>query len=375
MGERYGKCFNFGNCTRADKKLIVPISDGEEFRCPECKEDLLPDKPPKNGNNRKYIPIAIGIVSSLLLISGIVKYVFFPSPAPQPKPELLTATATKTTTATAAKTTTKTDTGTGMVTSPGTGKSTGTASVSVIGSGTAGGTGTGSSSVTDTGTGTETGTGSAVTAAVLRKMLENGQFDEAYTVKAAFGSTNDPEMSRLFREMNTPVGLSIRFQYRKEGQMNSAPQNIESSQLQNLTLTHKDDYRLHVDIPTGSHPIYLYIFQLDHSGLLQRVFPEPKYSALNNPVQAGILIFPPKEWFYLDELPSSNPDPLPETLLIIASPWDASDVNELFGRIHQATDPAQRMALTQKFKAQLKLRQNRTVPSLFYGDFSFQHSR
>jgi hypothetical protein len=40
MADRTGRCVNFGLCSKADSREIVPITGGEDFSCPECGRPL-----------------------------------------------------------------------------------------------------------------------------------------------------------------------------------------------------------------------------------------------------------------------------------------------------------------------------------------------
>src|SRR5260370_3696951 len=75
MAERTGKCINFGLCSKADSREIIPIAGGGDFSCPECGKPLTeaagaaaPGQGSSNSGGGKKA-IAIGALG-LALIAG-----------------------------------------------------------------------------------------------------------------------------------------------------------------------------------------------------------------------------------------------------------------------------------------------------------------
>lgn len=67
MAVRRGKCTNFGNCTNADSRKIIDVTDGTDFVCPECGRQLNPleeRRAPTSG------PIVLVVVLVLLVVGG-----------------------------------------------------------------------------------------------------------------------------------------------------------------------------------------------------------------------------------------------------------------------------------------------------------------
>lgn len=178
--------------------------------------------------------------------------------------------------------------------------------------------------------------------------------------------------------------MTVKFQYQKKGQKPSELYPIESPQIQGVTLTHEDNYRLEIEVPNMPEPLYLYVFRKDHYGKIYRRFPDPEMYAgmnipvVNNPVQPGTTYpMPPgqNKYVYLDELPSGETKSIPESIYVIASPFDAKDVNAFFGKIHQETDADTRNKLMAEFIQRIKSRETAGLESLFFREFVFYHAR
>jgi ABC-type amino acid transport substrate-binding protein len=69
MATKYGKCTNIGNCDNADKKKVFEILDGQDFRCPECDNDLYSTKSDPAPNPKFPTLLKIGI--PIILLGGI----------------------------------------------------------------------------------------------------------------------------------------------------------------------------------------------------------------------------------------------------------------------------------------------------------------
>lgn len=204
--------------------------------------------------------------------------------------------------------------------------------------------------------------------------LNQGEFAKARDLLRSM--PDDPQGKKVLNEMETPLVVEANFQFQKDGQTPSPIQPVDSQELSNLLLTNRDNYRLHVSVSLDR--VYLYIFQKDQYGEIKRVFPDPIWSrGVDNPVQKAISYQLPseKEWFYVDELPAAQTDAIAESLYFIASPWKAKDIEQLYGKIYEATTPETRKDLIQKFIKQLQLRNDPTFKSLYYKEFSFEHGK
>ncbi|MBF0528110.1 MAG: DUF4384 domain-containing protein [Deltaproteobacteria bacterium] len=189
--------------------------------------------------------------------------------------------------------------------------------------------------------------------------------------------SDDPQSKKLCTEMNTPLSIQAGFQYQKDGGSVSAVKPIEAQELKGLTLTNKDNYRLFVSV--SQDKVFLYIFQKDRYGVINRLFPDPIWSqGVDNPLQKNYEYRIPtgeKEWYYLDELLATQAGPITETIYIIASPWRSVDIEELYGKIHGATTTETRKDLTAKFLKRLQLRNEPTQKSTSYKEFSLEHGK
>jgi len=74
MENRRGKCINFGNCAKADRKEIIELSVTEDFECPDCGSTLVEEKVPTKPPVGKYI--LIGLV--LAVLGGAGYFIFKP---------------------------------------------------------------------------------------------------------------------------------------------------------------------------------------------------------------------------------------------------------------------------------------------------------
>jgi hypothetical protein len=85
MAERTGKCTNFGLCSKADSREIIPIAGGGDFSCPECGKPLTeaagaaaPGQGSGNSGGGKKA-IAIGALGLALIAGTAYKYLSGPA--------------------------------------------------------------------------------------------------------------------------------------------------------------------------------------------------------------------------------------------------------------------------------------------------------
>jgi phosphate transport system substrate-binding protein len=83
--DRLGRCLNAGSCGLAGQRGPIPIAADADFRCPECKSDLIPfDRAPRKvdtGAKGKRAPLLLivpAVLLTLLVIIG-VRYGLFGS--------------------------------------------------------------------------------------------------------------------------------------------------------------------------------------------------------------------------------------------------------------------------------------------------------
>lgn len=76
MALRYGRCTNFGLCTKADTKESQTVPEGSDFVCQECKRPLTPlgATGTRTGGQRSNLPLLL--LALLLLLLGGGTYLF-----------------------------------------------------------------------------------------------------------------------------------------------------------------------------------------------------------------------------------------------------------------------------------------------------------
>jgi len=206
----------------------------------------------------------------------------------------------------------------------------------------------------------------------VKALLRKGAFTEAKRLLQDMPAS--PEKEKLVTELNTDLGLDVKFQYKMDTKEPSPQYPVDASDLNDLKLSHRDNYRLFISVSHNN--AFLYVYQKDHYGQIERLFPDPVWSKADNPIQAGTVYqIPPeqKTWLYLDELPSENP--VEETLYLIVSPYEAEDLVNLHGEIYKATSKQTREELIRSFQERLELRKDTPFKAVQYKTLSFQHGR
>jgi hypothetical protein len=101
------------------------------------------------------------------------------------------------------------------------------------------------------------------------------------------------------------------------------------------TLTPADNYRLVLEPVEERH---VHVYQLTSPGRLARLFPNPAYSEVLNPLPAGQLMMLPADpnWLFLDGPPGQ------ERLYIVASPQPLQALDDLYAQYSQGPDAASR---------------------------------
>jgi hypothetical protein len=90
-----------------------------------------------------------------------------------------------------------------------------------------------------------------------------------------------------------------------------------------------DRYRLALEV---SRDCYFYAVQIDSWGNGTVLFPNPALSAATNPLRGGAHYWLPEgdRWLVLDEFPGK------ETVVVVAAPWAAEDIEALFAEVASA---------------------------------------
>ena len=96
-------------------------------------------------------------------------------------------------------------------------------------------------------------------------------------------------------------------------------------------LTAKDGYAIEFKF---LNRLYINICQIDSTGKLSRIFPNPKYALANNPVKGSTFYRVPKHnnWFNLDNAVGQ------ETVILMASRKPLKDIENRFRKAHQSSD-------------------------------------
>jgi uncharacterized protein DUF4384 len=160
--------------------------------------------------------------------------------------------------------------------------------------------------------------------------------------------------------------LSIDFKFHYLPGRRSHATNISSG---DATLTSDDPYYLTLHI---SDPCYLYVYQVDSSGALARLFPNSEYVPTPNPVPPGPLRMPDMpDWFYLDDVTGF------ETIYLVASYWPQRRLEGLAEKIRAEKDSQERRQLTEQFLQRLEIENQATdgLPGLVFGSYQFMHGK
>lgn len=92
MAEKYGKCTNFGLCTKADSREPVAVSEAAGLECPECGKPLQPASGKSGGGGASAgFPVKKAGIPAVILVALLgALYAFLPKdegePAPDPIP-------------------------------------------------------------------------------------------------------------------------------------------------------------------------------------------------------------------------------------------------------------------------------------------------
>ena len=136
-----------------------------------------------------------------------------------------------------------------------------------------------------------------------------------------------------------------------------------------LVLTRKDPYYL---IVHPSDKCFLYLFQLESSGELAKLFPNSKYVPTPNPVPGGPIRVPDGyEWFYLDDTPGT------ETIYLIASRWRQKALETLCAKLESEDDTYQKREIIREilFRLEREAQTTDDIPGLVFAKHQFRHEK
>ncbi|MFP5213458.1 MAG: hypothetical protein ACLGPL_08775 [Acidobacteriota bacterium] len=379
MAGRKGKCTNFGNgCSNADGKVEINIPAGEDFQCPECGKPLTV----VTGGGGSGPPLKLILMSGGALVLcaaiGIFAYLNFSFESPEEKflaqaKKILAPGSSSYSPAVESQLQTlaaelKLANGGDLI------KKIKLDYLMALKKSF-------SPSETETFCGLVREMGMASTFSEcdvppvdFNVLLAQGEFVKA---RDLLKKAPESEQTRtLLRELETPCSVQASFQYQKKDQGASPMFVMGKDDLKGVELTSRDAYRLKVT--TAQSMAHLYIFQKDHYGDVKRIFPDPVWSkGYDNPLAKGQTCELPgqKDWYYLDELPSDQQATITETIYVVASPWKAVDLEQLYGKIYEATSKTDRSALIDQFLRQLQLRNDSSLKCAYYVELPFQHAK
>jgi len=114
--------------------------------------------------------------------------------------------------------------------------------------------------------------------------LENGEFSTVMNLMRDT-SSSDPFIKRQKKLLETPIHIDIKFQYRLAEKNPSDLISTDSSNLNNLILSNRDFYRFRIQSLPPHRDLYVYVFQMDESGNLDILFPNPTLGG-ENPIKS-----------------------------------------------------------------------------------------
>jgi hypothetical protein len=125
------------------------------------------------------------------------------------------------------------------------------------------------------------------------------------------------------------------FQFQKQDSPTIQTIDLQTQPQAPPDLTPADNYRLLLEPAEDRH---VYVFQLTVSNDLIQLFPNPAYSAAQNPLRAGQTYYlpPPPNGFYL------NAQPGQQRLYLVASAQPLPELAELYSQYAQADEPSDR---------------------------------
>jgi hypothetical protein len=121
------------------------------------------------------------------------------------------------------------------------------------------------------------------------------------------------------------------FQFQKQDSRFVEGIDLQAPPEERIMLSSADNYRLLLE---PARDCYVYVFQLTSSGILAKLFPNEKYSSVQNPLRRGQTYHLPSEpnSFYLDEERGR------ERLYVVASVGPILDLEDLYTKYSQADD-------------------------------------
>lgn len=93
MADKFGKCTNFGLCTKADSREPVAVSDATGLECPECGKPLQPATGKSGGGSASTgVPAKKAGIAAVVLVALVgALSAFLPKDEGEPPPEPIPA--------------------------------------------------------------------------------------------------------------------------------------------------------------------------------------------------------------------------------------------------------------------------------------------
>ena len=216
-----------------------------------------------------------------------------------------------------------------------------------------------------------------VAPAIANKLIENANFTNAvhYLHVARWPAFFNPEIPQIMERLQTPLSLHVSLiVHRVNKPFPDKPYPFDSTRDNPIVVTHKDRFKLKVEIIPDQFFLYVFAANMDNSEI-KRLFPSEK-----NP-KAAILIdnqttleIPPGETKWLEVQEPAEPI----TIHVIASPWRAMDIERIYKEINTPLKRnnlplEEQKNLVNQLLDKILLRKGTNVDCFYYGHLSFQH--
>ncbi len=226
--------------------------------------------------------------------------------------------------------------------------------------------------------------------------LENGKFSKARELIEK-ASLDDHEIQKLNISIAASVKISGYFiySYAIDGDLKEIKYALNSITPGEIRVSDDENFRLEINSNSEIEQLFIYVFSFDAHGTTEILFPNPRWNKGGNPVtftEASLQIpsksenevleneeskneeSEKKPEFHIEKRQVSEGERLPEeNIIIIASPWKASDFERLFERIKNETDPNEQNKMIDELIEILRLRKKSNFESIFYKEFSFEY--
>ena len=211
----------------------------------------------------------------------------------------------------------------------------------------------------------------------IQSLLFHGEYDEAQR-KLALADRNQLWAKKISNNLNIELNVQVDFIFRKGDNSQLHRITFNSEPTDNLRLNHRDYYRLEIAFHRAKPVLYLYLYQLDTIGNLDRLFPSqlwgtsnpisPTIDRVNVPTDSG-------DWLFLSKLDQVTEGMIKEQLILVLSPWPAKDLEALYEKFKLAADDGRHRLFLESFLERLKVREQATFSSVVVKRISFLHEK